>query len=88
MNIYLIYCAESTGFDAYDSIVVAAESEESALKFNPENDPILSNKYKQRDSFGVGICCVEPWSDNLGILYIGESNLQHEQIIMGSFNRA
>ena len=87
MNIYLIYCTESTGFDAYDSIVVAANSEESALKFDPEKDPILSNRYKQKDSFGLG-ASVEPWSDNLGILYIGESNLQYEQIIMGSFNRA
>lgn len=43
MNIYLIYCKESTGYDTYDSIMVAAESEESALKLNPENDDILSN---------------------------------------------
>jgi hypothetical protein len=36
MNLYLISQSEATGYDVYDSAVVAAYSEEDASTINPE----------------------------------------------------
>ena len=90
LNIYLLYCKEPTGYDEYDSFMVVAESEKDALDLiltETERDEILSDKYKNKESFGIGAYVEEPLA-NFGILYIGKSVLHKKQILIGSFNRA
>ena len=75
MRLYLVSRTDGAGYDEYeyDSFVVAAENEESALEFHPSG-----NK---------GSCY--GWTKyltNLKIEDIGESSSSVEKVILASFN--
>ena len=72
MNLYLLWVDEN-GYDEYDSVIIASESEESALKFYP------TIKY---------ITVKGSWSpEKVHIRKIGEAvDGTEEGMILGSFN--
>lgn len=81
MKLYLISRTDKVGWDGYDSFVVAAKDEKSALDFHPRGQYYLTEKdVSNRIYYG--------WTskENLKIEYIGESNSLVEKVIISSFN--
>ncbi len=73
MKLFLVSRLDSIGWDEFDSFVVAAENEKSALEFHPTGD--------KKGGYG--------WTmrkEDIGIECIGESNSKVEEVIIASFN--
>jgi len=81
MKLYLISRTDKARYDEYDSFVVAAESEENALKFHPDN------RYFEEDDYFID-GEVYKWTakENVKIECIGESYSKEEKVIISSFN--
>lgn len=83
MKLYLISRTDKDAvrWDNYDSLVVAAENEESALDFHPRGQYYLTERdIRDRRFYG--------WTskEHLKIECIGESNGLVEKVIISSFN--
>jgi hypothetical protein len=76
MKLYLLSRTDRVDYDEYDSFVVAAESEEEALKWFPRGNKSATNEY------------YDGWvsKEDLKIECIGESNSSVEKVILASFN--
>lgn len=81
MKLYFVTRTDDWGYDDFDSFVVAAESEENALKFHPHG-----KYFEEDDYFDNGE--VYQWTsrENLKIECIGESYSKEEKVIIASFN--
>ncbi len=78
MKIWKIYQDHITGYDTYDSAIVAAETIEEARKVHPDGPSGWKRK--------VGLTwCLDP--DQVGAILIGEAeqNVPHG-VILASFN--
>ena len=78
MNIYLIWQNENIGYDTYDSVVVAAENEESAKLIHPNE---ISEK-----PWGSRSWCNHP--DHVKVELVGkyEGTKTEPHVILSSFN--
>ena len=78
MNLYLLTQTEETGYDTYDSVVVAAKSEDEARKIHP------SEWVVDWDDFG-GVWCKEP--ESVIVKLIGKAVKGTQSgVILSSFN--
>lgn len=79
MNLYLISQTKNTGYDTFDSAVVAAESEGDAKEIHPAGGSIYTNR-----------CLMYGWvksPDDVSVELIGIANKGIESgVICGSFN--
>jgi len=84
MKIYLLWQNENRGYDTYDSVVVAAEDEESARQIHPST---CSENPWSIGSWSWGSnWCSSP--DDVSVEYIGtyEGEKTKPHIILASFN--
>lgn len=81
MKLYLISRTDGCDYDEYDSFVVAAENEESALKWCPEGKKL--EEYDNVYRFGWGDW--KPNRESLKIECIGEAYSLEEKVIHSSF---
>jgi hypothetical protein len=98
MNLYLLKQKEYTGYDTYDSMVIAAENETDAkhlsfieaqmiVDFKPNTcyysqEPVWRTCYKYMGDYSY----IGSWSENPTIELISESTNQQEGIVCASFN--
>ena len=74
MKLWLIYQTENTGYDTYDSAVVAAETEDEARKIHPGG---------AWDSWDAWV----DFPERVSVLYLGEaSDIPIARVILASFN--
>lgn len=81
MNTYLIWQNENKGYDTYDSVVVAAEDEESAKLIHPSaygENPWI-------DSWSSGWCS-SPEDVKVELVGTYEGKKTEPHIILASFN--
>ena len=77
MNLYLLTQDEETGYDTYDSVVVAALSEEQAKKMHPSGD----------DAWGYWSGCWPANPENVEVKLIGKAvKGTVSGVILSSFN--
>ena len=76
MNLYILTQNESQGYDTYDSVVVAAETEDSARKINP-------SKWGWDES--SDFWCSSPEKVNVRLIGIAVDGVK-EGVILSSFN--
>ena len=79
MKLYLISRTDDWSYDEYDSFVVAAESEESALEFSPRGHKPEEDGYWHYSGWTTN-------REDIKIECIGESNSLIEKVIISSFN--
>ena len=80
MNLYLLTQGEETGYDTYDSVVVAAKSEDEARNIHPNE--WSHNPWKRKY---VGDWCKEP--ESVIVELIGEAVKGTQAgVILASFN--
>lgn len=73
MKLYLLTQGENNGYDTYDSMVVAAESEDAARKIHPTDD------------WGWAVWANTP--EQVDVEYLGEAAVGTETgVICASFN--
>ena len=84
MRLYLISRTDDIDYDEYDSFVVVAESEKSALEWHPNGQKI--NYSLDEEHIEYDYCHSWTSKENLKIECIGESNSQEEKVIISSFN--
>ena len=80
MKLFLISRTDNTYYDEYDSVVVASETAESAIKIDP-------SRYKLQD--GTSITPPGQWAspEFLDVKYIGEAAPGiNEGVILESYN--
>ena len=82
MKIYLLTQNENTGYDTYDSCVVAAENEDEARKIHPH----MNTDYSAwRVGYWLRIWCSDP--KYVKVEYIGEADKSVKKgVILASFN--
>jgi hypothetical protein len=83
MKIYVLKQDENDGYDTYDSLVVAAEDEESARQIHP-NDAELIDPWDKDKCWREW--CLSP--DDVSVEYIGtyEGKRTEPHIILASYN--
>jgi hypothetical protein len=84
MKIYVLSQDQNDGYDTYDSVVVAAEDEESAKRIHP--DYTLGDNWKDNWEHQDYSWCESP--DLVGVEYIGtyEGKETEPHVILASFN--
>ena len=80
LNIYLVSQTECTGWDTYDSFVVAEESEEAAKEWYPDGELLTDME-----------CCSDTWpetSENVTATLIGKCHDRQKKgrVFCASFN--
>lgn len=79
MNLYLLTQDEASGYDTYDSCIVAAESEEDAKTIRADGEKI-TNKYKSYDTWASS-------ADKVKAQLIGTATLEVVRgVVLASFN--
>ncbi len=92
MKLYLLTQNENTGYDTYDSMVIAAENEIDAkmLSFVQSYELIESEFVEEPDwrnyKFSNSYFGNQNWSRNPKIELISEDTNQNEGIVCSSFN--
>lgn len=84
MKLYLISRTDKWGYDDYDSFLVAAENEESALSYHPNGQKLKD--YLSKEDIAWGYYGGWTTKENLKIECIGESYSKEEKVIISSFN--
>lgn len=84
MKLYLITRTDGVDYEEFDSFVVAAENEESALSYHPNGQKLKDCLSEEDIEWGY----YEGWisKENLKIECIGESYSKEEKVIISSFN--
>lgn len=77
MNLYLISQSENDDYDTYDSVVVAAATEDAARQINPDG--------KDRWGYKYSGWCKSPDAVSVKLLGIAASDIQ-PGVILASFN--
>jgi hypothetical protein len=81
MNLYLLTQNKNTGYDTYDSCVVASESEEDAKTIHPNGEINLPNSEREYSSYSWA----EPASIEAELIGIASTQITRG-VICASFN--
>jgi hypothetical protein len=81
MNLYMLTQEVNTGYDTYDSAIVAAESEDDARNIYPTGG--VQVNWRERGSFSVW--ANEPEQVKVELIGIAADHIKHG-VILASFN--
>lgn len=84
MKLYLVTRTDDWSYDDYDSFLVAAENEASALSYHPNGQKL--EDYLSKEDIMYGYYGGWTFKENLTIECIGESYSKEEKVIIRSFN--
>lgn len=83
MNLYLLTQSTVTGYDTYDSAVVAAESEDNARKIHPSS--YTTREQWEKEEYSSGNWPTYNDREVIKVRYLGTTD-EPEGIILSSFN--
>lgn len=91
MKLWLISQSWNSGYDTYDSAVVAAETEEDARETHPDKDLFWDGDewcYKTWDGTKIVVSYHGSWADPacVTVEYLGETDRDIKGVILTSFN--